>query len=124
MLILVTYDVNTETVEGKKRLRKVAKICVNYGQRVQNSVFECILDAAQYVVFKATLLKLIDTEVDSLRFYQLGNNYKSRESGIHYLSGVCPKKNAAFTKRRLPYFNDANHECHPAGSSDCQLSGL
>lgn len=69
MLILVTYDVNTETVEGKKRLRKVAKICVNYGQRVQNSVFECILDAAQYVVFKATLLKLIDTEVDSLRFY-------------------------------------------------------
>lgn len=78
MLILVTYDVNTETVEGKKRLRKVAKICVNYGQRVQNSVFECILDAAQYVVFKATLLKLIDTEVDSLRFYQLGNNYKSK----------------------------------------------
>ena len=78
MLILVTYDVNTETSEGKKRLRKVAKVCVNYGQRVQNSVFECMLDAAQYVVFKAALVELIDKEVDSLRFYQMGNNYKSK----------------------------------------------
>lgn len=78
MLILVTYDVNTETAEGKKRLRKVAKVCVNYGQRVQNSVFECMLDAAQYVVFKAALVELIDKEVDSLRFYQMGNNYKSK----------------------------------------------
>lgn len=78
MLILVTYDVNTETAAGKKRLRKVAKACVNFGQRVQNSVFECMLDAAQYAIFKATLIELIDTEADSLRFYQLGNHYKNK----------------------------------------------
>ena len=78
MLVLVTYDVNTETTAGKKRLRKVAKACVNYGQRVQNSVFECLLDAAQYAVFKAKLTELIDPETDSLRFYQLGNSYKSK----------------------------------------------
>ena len=73
MLILVTYDVNTETAAGRKRLRKVAKVCVDYGQRVQNSVFECLLDAAQYAAFKAKLIALIDPETDSLRFYQLGN---------------------------------------------------
>lgn len=55
MLVLITYDVNTETAAGKRRLRKVAKMCVNYGQRVQNSVFECLLDASQYAVFKAKL---------------------------------------------------------------------
>ena len=59
MLVLVTYDVNTENAEGRKRLRKVAKACVNYGQRVQNSVFECMLDAAQYVQFKSEISKLI-----------------------------------------------------------------
>ena len=78
MLVLVTYDVNTETAAGRRRLRKVAKACVNHGQRVQNSVFECLLDAAQYAVFKAKLTELIDPDADSLRFYQLGNNYKSR----------------------------------------------
>lgn len=78
MLVLVTYDVNTEDAAGRRRLRKVAKACVNYGQRVQNSVFECLLDAAQYAVFKASLSTMIDPEMDSLRFYQLGNNYKSR----------------------------------------------
>lgn len=78
MLVLVTYDVNTETTAGKKRLRKVAKACVNYGQRVQNSVFECLLDAAQYAMFKAKLTELINPETDSLRFYQLGNNYKNK----------------------------------------------
>ena len=70
MLILVTYDVNTETAAGRKRLRKVAKVCVNHGQRVQNSVFECLLDAAQYVMFKAELTALIDPDQDSLRFYR------------------------------------------------------
>ena len=60
MLVLVTYDVNTETAAGRKRLRKVAKACVNHGQRVQNSVFECLLDAAQYAMFKAQLTALID----------------------------------------------------------------
>ena len=78
MLVLVTYDVNTETAAGRQRLRKVAKACVNYGQRVQNSVFECILDAAQYTLFKAELTALIDPATDSLRFYQLGNRYKAK----------------------------------------------
>ena len=85
MLVLVTYDVNTETAAGRRRLRKVAKVCVDYGQRVQNSVFECLLDAAQYTMFKAKLTELIDAESDSLRFYQLGNHYKSKVEhvGLH-----------------------------------------
>ena len=78
MLVLVTYDVNTETAAGRKRLRKVAKACVDYGQRVKNSVFECLLDAAQYAVFKAKLVALIDPDADSLRFYLLGNQYKNK----------------------------------------------
>lgn len=80
MLVLITYDVNTETPAGRKRLRKVAKRCVDHGQRVQNSVFECLLDAAQYAVLKAELTSLIDPALDSLRFYQLGNSYKSKVS--------------------------------------------
>ncbi len=78
MLVLVTYDVNTEDGNGKTRLRKVAKQCVNYGQRVQNSVFECVLDAGQCKLLKAKLLEIIDEEKDSLRFYYLGNNYKNK----------------------------------------------
>jgi len=87
MLVLVTYDVNTETAAGRKRLRKVAKACVNYGQRVQNSVFECMLDAAQYTLFKARLADLIDPELDSLRFYRLGDAYKSKVEHI----GLSPQ---------------------------------
>lgn len=78
MLVLITYDVNTETDAGKRRLRKVAKQCVNHGRRVQNSVFECILDNTQCVSLKAVLEDIIDKEVDSLRFYYLGNNYKTK----------------------------------------------
>lgn len=78
MLVVVTYDVNTETGAGKARLRKVAKKCVAYGQRVQNSVFECLLDEAQLVTFQAELVTLIDQKKDSLRFYKLGNNYKNK----------------------------------------------
>ncbi len=78
MLVLITYDVNTETAAGKKRLRQVAKQCVNYGRRVQNSVFECILDNAQSVMLKAKLSEIIDEQVDSLRFYYLGNQYKTK----------------------------------------------
>lgn len=77
-MVLITYDVNTENADGKRRLRKVAKQCLNYGQRVQNSVFECKVDAAQLVELKATLLNIIDEKKDSLRFYQLGKNYQSR----------------------------------------------
>jgi CRISPR-associated protein Cas2 len=82
MLVLITYDVNTETAEGRRRLRKVAKQCVNYGQRVQNSVFECILDAALAKEVKHKLEKLIDKEKDSLRFYYLGDKYKTKVEHI------------------------------------------
>lgn len=78
MLVLVTYDVCTESDGGKKRLRKVAKICENYGIRVQNSVFECVMDAAKSCEVKAQLLKIINTEYDSIRFYYLGNKYKTK----------------------------------------------
>ena len=78
MLILITYDVNTETEAGRKRLRKVAKQCVNYGQRVQNSVFECQLDAAKLREVEAKLESLIDKERDSLRIYKLGNAYENK----------------------------------------------
>ena len=75
MLVLITYDVNTQTPAGRTRLRKVAKQCTNYGQRVQNSVFECVLDAAKAREVKEKLIKLIDEQNDSLRFYYLGNNF-------------------------------------------------
>ena len=78
MLVLITYDVNTETNAGKTRLRKVAKQCVNYGQRVQNSVFECILDATQLRQVRNILENIIDKDKDSLRFYILGNSYKNK----------------------------------------------
>ena len=78
MLVLITYDVNTETPAGKTRLRKVAKQCVNYGQCVQNSVFECVLDATKAREVKEILIKIIDKEKDSLRFYYLGNSYRNK----------------------------------------------
>lgn len=78
MLVLVTYDVNTEDKTGKRRLRHVARQCENYGVRVQNSVFECVVDAAEMRVLKKKLLDLIDCEKDSLRFYYLGNNHKTK----------------------------------------------
>lgn len=78
MMILITYDVNTTTKEGKRRLRQVAKECVNYGQRVQNSVFECSLDQTQFTIVKNKLEKIINKEKDSLRFYILGNQYKNK----------------------------------------------
>lgn len=78
MLLVVVYDVNTETSAGKKRLRQVARQCVNYGQRVQNSVFECNVDAATAVQLKRKLLEIVDLEKDSVRFYNLGNNFHSK----------------------------------------------
>lgn len=78
MLVLITYDVNTETNAGKTRLRKVAKQCVNHGQRVQNSVFECIMDYTQCRELQNVLEKMIDKEKDSLRFYFIGNNYQNK----------------------------------------------
>lgn len=78
MMVLITYDVSTETDGGKKRLRRVARACKDYGQRVQYSVFECDVDPAQLVKLKARLLQEIDQAVDSLRIYQLGANWKGR----------------------------------------------
>ncbi len=78
MLILVAYDVSTEDRAGQRRLRRVARVCENHGQRVQFSVFECLVDAAQWVKLKAQLLNEIDAERDSLRFYYLGNNWQKR----------------------------------------------
>lgn len=78
MMVLITYDVNTEDAQGRKRLRQIAKQCVNYGQRVQNSVFECVLDASQCLQLQHKLLQLMDKEKDSLHFYYLGNQYRGK----------------------------------------------
>lgn len=89
MLVLITYDVNMETAAGRARLRKVAKQCVNYGRRVQNSVFECMLDQAQCVALKAILIDIIDEDVDSLRFYYLGNKYQTKVEHIGVDRGIA-----------------------------------
>ena len=78
MMVLVSYDVAVTTPGGARRLRKVAKQCQNYGQRVQYSVFECIVDPAQWIKFKNTLESIIDKKTDSLRYYYLGSNYKKK----------------------------------------------
>ena len=78
MMVLITYDVNTENAAGRKRLRQIAKQCVNYGQRVQNSVFECLLDASQCKQLQHKLVSLMDEKTDSLRFYYLGNKYQTK----------------------------------------------
>lgn len=81
-MVLITYDVSTTTAEGRKRLRTVAKMCVNYGQRVQNSVFECLVDPAQFAELRHSLEKTIDFEKDSLRLYYLGSNWERRVEHI------------------------------------------
>lgn len=78
MLVLITYDVSTEDAAGRKRLRQIAKRCVDYGQRVQNSVFECLLDTAQYRKLQHELCGIMDPEKDNLRFYCLGKKYENR----------------------------------------------
>ncbi len=92
MLVLITYDVNTETAQGRKRLRQVAKACEDYGQRVQNSVFECLLETGMFLKAKDRLVRLIDKETDSLRFYMLGNDRRKVE---HF--GAKPSFDAAGT---------------------------
>ena len=91
MLVLITYDVNTEDAAGRKRLRQIAKQCVNYGQRVQNSVFECLLDTAQCRSLQNKLCKIMDPERDSLRFYYLGKKYADclvRGGSAHGFAGM------------------------------------
>ena len=87
MMVLVSYDVSTIDNKGKTRLRKVAKICQNYGQRVQNSVFECVMDSAKFREVKNRLENLIDKDKDSLRFYNLGDSYKCKIEHIGNKSG-------------------------------------
>lgn len=78
MLVVVSYDVSTVERRGRRRLRRVARICTNHGQRVQNSVFQCLVDSDQWVRLRAQLLEIIEPEEDSLRFYFLGSNWKRR----------------------------------------------
>ena len=82
MMVLVTYDVETMTKAGQKRLRKVAKACQNYGQRVQNSVFECILTESQMTILKDIIKGVINTDTDNIRFYYMGNNWKNHVESI------------------------------------------
>ena len=91
MLVLITYDVNTEDPAGRKRLRQMAKQCVNYGQRVQNSVFECLLDAAQCRKLQAKLCSIMDTEKDCLRFYYLGNQYEKKIEHFGFKNTYMPE---------------------------------
>lgn len=90
MLLLITYDVNTTTAAGRKRLRNVAKCCIAHGQRVQNSVFECQVDEAQSVLLKGELKELIDEKSDSIRSYNLGNNYQKKILHIGSKKGYDP----------------------------------
>ena len=92
MLVLTTYDVNTEVPAGRRRLRQIAKQCVNYGQRVQNSVFECMLDTAQCKVLQSKLLSIMDLEKDSLRFYYLGKRYESKIEHFGNPCGYLPEE--------------------------------
>ncbi len=91
MMVLVTYDVSTETPEGRRRLRTVAKICKNYGQRVQNSVFECLVEPARFVRLRDDLLNVMDPECDSIRFYFLGSNWKRRVEHVGAKEGYDPE---------------------------------
>ncbi|MCH3971412.1 MAG: CRISPR-associated endonuclease Cas2 [Oscillospiraceae bacterium] len=91
MLVLITYDVNTTDGEGKKRLRQVAKQCVRHGQRVQCSVFECLLDPGQCKALQAALCRIINMEKDSLRFYYLGDHYQTKIKHFGVKAGYEPE---------------------------------
>jgi CRISPR-associated protein Cas2 len=88
MFVLVSYDVATSALGGQKRLRRVARVCKNYGQRVQFSVFECIVDPAQWTALREQLLEEINPEEDSLRFYFLGSNWRHRVEHVGAKSGI------------------------------------
>ncbi len=94
MMVLITYDVSTADKAGASRLRKVAKVCVNYGQRVQNSVFECSVTPAMFADIKHQLSEIIDFEKDSLRFYLLGKNWQKRVEQIGRNDTYDPDKDA------------------------------
>jgi CRISPR-associated protein Cas2 len=91
MLVLITYDVNTEDAAGRKRLRNIAKCCENYGQRVQLSVFECLVDPQQLVFLKGQLLSLMNPKSDSIRIYYLGKNWSRRVEHFGAKTGYDPE---------------------------------
>ncbi len=91
MLVLITYDVNTQDAAGVRRLNKIAKLCVKYGQRVQNSVFECLLESNSYKTLQHELLKIADLEKDSLRFYNLGQNYSCKIEHFGFKEAYDPQ---------------------------------
>ena len=91
MMVLITYDVATETPGGQRRLRRVAKVCQDYGQRVQYSVFECLIDPAQWAYLKSQLIDEIDPQSDSLRFYFLGANWQRRVEHVGTKPGYDPE---------------------------------
>jgi len=91
MLVVVAYDVSTESAEGRRRLRRVAKVCTDYGQRVQNSVFECWVDAARWTAVRAELIAKINSAEDSLRFYFLGDNWTGRVEHIGAKASFDPR---------------------------------
>jgi len=91
MMVLVSYDVNTQDAEGRKRLRRIARECGNWGQRVQFSVFECMVNPAQWTALRAKLLAVMDAEKDSLRFYFLGANWRKRLEHVGTKAGYDPQ---------------------------------
>ena len=91
MMVLITYDVQTEVEGGKKRLRKISKKCMDFGQRVQNSVFECLVEPEQFVVLKNDLEDIMNKERDSLRYYFLGSNWQRRVEHIGVKAGYNPE---------------------------------
>lgn len=94
MLMLVSYDVCTVNAAGRRRLHRVAKACEGYGVRVQNSVFECYVDWAQWIELKAKLESICDLEADSLRYYNLGNSYKEKVIHVGAKPTVDPTTDA------------------------------
>ncbi|MDE0239860.1 MAG: CRISPR-associated endonuclease Cas2 [bacterium] len=96
MLMLVTYDVATGDADGRRRLRRVARLCQDYGQRVQYSVFECQVDAAQWTILRTRLISEIDEKVDSLRFYRLGANWRRRVEHVGAKASYDPEGTLVF----------------------------
>lgn len=91
MLVVISYDVNTEDTAGRRRLRRIAKLCMDWGQRVQFSVFECLVDYSQWLKLRHSLLAEMDTEKDSLRFYLLGNRWQQRVEHVGAKASYDPE---------------------------------
>ncbi len=90
MMVIITYDISTESNGGVKRLRQISKMCQNYGQRVQNSVFECLIDYGTFIKLKNDLEKVMNKEVDSIRYYQLGNKWECKVEHVGAKAGYDP----------------------------------